>query len=71
MVSLILNEKENKEAGAICFEIRIPRKMNKKLLWKVPQKIYGSIFIIEQNKKILWFVYISKYVSTPRNGVLF
>ena len=27
---LILNGKENKEAGAICFEIRIPRKKNKK-----------------------------------------
>ena len=39
---LILNWKENKEAGAICFEIRIPRKKNKELLWKVPSKIYGE-----------------------------
>ena len=29
---LICNCKENKEAGAICFEIRIPRKKNKELL---------------------------------------
>ena len=34
---LILNGKENKEACAICFEIRIPK--NKELLWKIPQKI--------------------------------
>ena len=26
---LILNEKENKEAGAICFELGVPRKKNK------------------------------------------
>ena len=39
---LILNEKENKEASVICFEIRIPRKKNMELLWKVPSKIYGS-----------------------------
>ena len=31
---LILNRKENKEAGAICFEIRIPRKKNKELYQK-------------------------------------
>ena len=29
---LILNGKENKEASAICFEIRIPKKNNKELL---------------------------------------
>ena len=32
---LILNGKENKEATAICFEIRIPKKKNKELLRKV------------------------------------
>ena len=39
---LILNGKENKEATAICFEIRIPKKKNKELLLlqKVPSKIY-------------------------------
>ena len=47
---LTLNGKENKEAGAICFEIRIPRKKNKKLLRKVPSKIYGSYFIMEKTK---------------------
>ena len=49
---LILNWKENKEAGAICFEIRIPRKKNKELLQKVPSKIYGSSLIMERNKNI-------------------
>ena len=34
----ILNGKENKEATEICFEIRIPKKKNKELLWKVPSK---------------------------------
>ena len=37
---LILNGKENNEAGAICFEVRFPRKKNKELLWKVPSKTY-------------------------------
>ena len=47
---LILNGKENKEATAICFEIRIPKKKNKELLWKVPSKMYGSNFIMEKTK---------------------
>ena len=47
---LILNGKENEEAGAIFFEIRIPRKKNKKLLQKVPSKIYGSNSILEKTK---------------------
>ena len=58
---LFLNGKENKEASAICFEIRIPRKKNKKILRKVPSKIYGNNFILEKNKNIFWFVNISKY----------
>ena len=33
---LILNGKENKEASAICFEIRIPKNKKKELLQKVP-----------------------------------
>jgi hypothetical protein len=53
---LILNGKENKEAGAICLEIRITREKNKELLQKVQSKIYGSYFIMERNKNILWFV---------------
>ena len=48
---LILNGKENKEVTAICFEIRIPKKKNKELIRKVPSKIYGSNFIMEENKK--------------------
>ena len=47
---LILNEKENKEACAICFEMKIPRKKKKELLWKIPSKIYGSNFIMEKTK---------------------
>ena len=58
---LILNEKENKEATAICFEKRIPRKKNKKLLRKVPSKIYGSNFIMEKNEKKIWFLNISEH----------
>ena len=37
---LILIGKENKEASAICFEIRIPKKKTEELLWKVTSKIY-------------------------------
>ena len=58
---MILNEKENKEATAICFEIRIPKKKNKELLRKVPSKIYGSNFIMEKNKNIFWFLNNSEY----------
>ena len=47
---LILNGKENKEPGAICFEFRVPRKKNKKIFWRVPSKIYGSDFIMEKTK---------------------
>ena len=35
---LILNGKENKEASAICFEIRIPKKKNAELFLKVPSE---------------------------------
>ena len=59
--TLILNGKENKEAGAICFELRVPRKKNKEIFQKVPSKIYGSNFIMEKHKIIFWFVNISKH----------
>jgi hypothetical protein len=58
-VTFLRNGKENKEVGAICFEIRIPMKKKKELLRKVPA-----------NKNIFWFVNISKYVSSPRNGAI-
>ena len=48
---LILNGKENKEASAICFEIRIPKKKNKELLLKVPSKIYEVISLWKKTKK--------------------
>ena len=35
---LILNRKENNEAGAICFGLRVQRKKNKEIVWKVPKK---------------------------------
>ena len=41
---LIPNGKENKEASAICFEIRIPKKKNEELLRKV-------IFLWKKTKK--------------------
>ena len=55
------NWKENKEVGAICFEIRIPRKKNKELLREVSTKIYGNYFIMETNKNIFWFLNNSEY----------
>ena len=64
---LVLNGKENMEATAICFEIRIPKKKNKELLWKVPSKIYGNLqtlgnnLIKEKNKTKIWFVNIPEY----------
>ena len=48
---LILNGKENKEASAICFEIRIPKKKNEELLRKVPSKIYEVILLWKKMKK--------------------
>ena len=47
---MILNGKENKEAGAIFFEIRIPRKKNKELLRKVPSKNYGNILLWKKTR---------------------
>ena len=58
---LSLDGKGNKEAGAICFEIRIPRKKKKEFLRKVPSKIYGSYSIVEKNINIFWFVNNSEY----------
>ena len=49
---LILNGKENKEASAICFEIRILKKNNKELLRKVPSKIYEVILLWKKTKKM-------------------
>ena len=62
---MILNGKENKEAGAICFDLRVPRKKNKEMFWKFPSKIYGSNFIMEKKKNL-----VSQYfqISSPRNG---
>ena len=57
---LILNGKENKEARAICFEIRIPKKKNEELLRKDPSKIHEVILSWKKTKKKNWFVNISK-----------
>ena len=48
-------------AGAICFEIMIPRKKKMELLKKVSSKIYGGNFIMEKYKKKYWFVNNSEY----------
>ena len=48
-----------KEACAIGFEIRIPRKKNKESLRKIPSKIYGSNFIMEEKQKH----FLSKFES--------
>ena len=58
---LILNGKENKEASAIGFEIRIPKKNKEELLRKVPSKIYEVILLWKKTKKKKWFVNISRY----------
>ena len=50
---LILNGKENKEASAICFEVRIQEKKNEELLRKVPSKIYEVILLWKKTKKKL------------------
>jgi hypothetical protein len=50
---LILNGKMNKEASAICFEIRIPKKKNKEVLLKVPSKNYEVILLWKKTKKKL------------------
>ena len=50
---LILNGKENKEASAICFEIRIPKKNKEEFLRKVPSKIYEVILLWKKTKKKL------------------
>ena len=48
---LILNGKENKEASAICFDIKIQKKKNKDLLWKFPSKIYEVIILLKKTKR--------------------
>ena len=58
---LILNGKEIKEASAICFEVRVPKKKNEELLRKVPSKIYEVILSWKKPKKNIWFVNISEY----------
>ena len=44
---LILNGKENNEAAAICFEIRIPKKKNRELLRK-----FMEVILIWKKKQI-------------------
>jgi hypothetical protein len=62
---LILNGKENKEASAICFEIRIPKKKNEELLRKVPSKIYEVISLWKKNLVLHWTTSPKKYcIST-------
>ena len=55
-----------KEASAICFEVRIPKKKNEELLWKVPSKIYEVISLWKERKKNLVCYYFQ--ISSPNNG---
>jgi hypothetical protein len=64
---LILNGKENKEASAICFEIRIPKKKNEEFLRKVPSKIYEVILLWKKNEKIIWLFLTFLFVFSIRN----
>ena len=65
---LLFNWKENKEAGANCFEIRIPRKKKKELhiMERPIKKIYGSYFIMEKN---IFFVCQWFGILSLRGGV--
>ena len=60
---LILNGKENKEATAICFEIRIPKKKNKELLRKVPSKIYEVILLWKKTKTNFGFLIFPNIIT--------
>ena len=60
---MILNGKENKEASAICFEIRIPKKNNKELLRKVPSKIYEVISSWKKAKKKIGLLIFPNVIS--------
>ena len=48
---MIFNGKETKEASAICFEVRIPKKKNEELLRKVPSKINEVILLWKKMKR--------------------
>ena len=65
---MILNGKENKEASAICFEVRIQKKKNKELLQKVLSKIYGSYFIMEKKTKTFFGLSIILNIITEKWG---
>ena len=56
---LILNGKENKEASAICFEIRILKNNNEELLLKVPSKIYEVILLWKKKKKFGLLIFLN------------
>ena len=58
---LIFNGKENKEASAVCFEVRIPKKKNEELLRKVPSKIYEIISLWKKTKKRFGLLIFQKY----------
>ena len=66
---LILIGKENKEATAICFEIRIPKKKNKELNYgKFHQKFMEVILLWKKQKPFLVCKYFQ--ISSPKNGAI-
>ena len=51
---LILDGKENKEATAIFFEIRIPKKKNKKIITESPIKnLWKQFYYGKEEKKLV------------------
>ena len=60
---LILNGKENKEASAICFEIRIPKKKNKELLRKVQTKTYEVILLWKKTKNNFGLLIFPNFIT--------
>ena len=55
---LIFNGKENKEASAICFEIRIPKKKERGIIAGSPIKNLWSNFTMEKNEtKIVFLIF--------------
>ena len=55
---LILNGKENKEAGTICFEVRIPKRT---------MNYYGKSHKKFSEVILLWKKMVCQYLSSPRN----
>ena len=71
---LNLNWKENKMAGAICFEIMIPRKKNKEFCTESPIKNLWRLFYC--GKKLFYYgkkqkhFWVCQYIRSLHNAIL-